>query len=436
MILLLLFILLAICEIYFLHKFKKITSPTVLLTALFIVGTIFAAIGNIEWKITVNPWLIFVMLFGIIAMAMGEGLAYRVKSRSNYSSGVISPVRRIVLFRWVHCLNILLLSICLFMFIREQVDLAYQVGYDGHNLFRWIRYGHHFAYVDNSTIIKICKAYMTASAYVYLFILLYNCFYLGAGFRLSDSVYLFPVAFYAVFQIFTGARSGFITLAVFVLICTFLLLDKRKGVNILKAIKWSVLAVVSFLLVFSLLGILTDKTTDSNFFENIKIYTGSSIVALSMYLDNFQFSGGVESFVGIVNIFIELFGDHTNSFSLEYVYFANGSSTNIYTAFRSYLNDYSYIGLFLIQFIIGFVFGYWHKCIFSNRKVVPLQILLYGYYMHFVVLSLFTPSLTSSFLTVGRIIDLCAIFIMYKATMILGSKIIRMPRANLLLQNT
>lgn len=53
----------------------------------------------------------------------------------------------------------------------------------------------------------------------------------------------------------------------------------------------------------------------------------------------------------------------------------------IYTAFRSYFNDYSYIGLFLIQFVLGLVFGYWHKCIISHRKVVPIQVLLYGYYI-------------------------------------------------------
>lgn len=415
MVLIALTFLLIIFEIYFLYRFKKITSPTVLLTAVFIVGALFAFIGNVEWKVNMNPLVLVVILLGVIAMAAGEIMAQRVKFSPINICEISYDGSRVQIFKWVHFLNLVLLIICLLLYVREQIDLAYAVGYGGNNLFRWIRYGHHFGYVDNTTLIKVCMSYMTAVNYIYLFIFVYNIFYAKQKKLVNSIVYLIPLPFYIVYQVFTSARSGFILLAVFLFISSVLLIDKKQNVSIFKFIKWAIVLIVAFFIVFSLLGYLTDKTTDSNIFENIKIYTGSSIVALSEYLDEMKYyNGGEESFVGFINFFKELFGHDTLSFSLEYVYFANGSSTNIYTAFRSYLNDFSYIGLIIIQFIIGFIFGYWHKSINFSSNLKPLSVMLYSYYMYFVVIALFTPTLTSGFLTVGRIFDLIMFIILFK----------------------
>lgn len=401
----------------FIKLYKSITSPSVLLSAEFILACFFAMVGNLNWKVDINPLICIVIPFSIICLATGEYIGRRITVGNNlYNRQQEVKKEKVDIKRWQCFIVFIVLLLFVYLYIQEQISLARSVGYSGSSLFRWIRYGHHFNYVDNSTFIKICISVIDATSLIFLYFFIYNTVVIDKKIKKCNFRYLLPLIPFILRQVFSGARSGFILLAAFIFISISILIERKQRIKIFRACIIALFLLVIFLIIFTQLGKLTDKTNDSNIFENIYIYVGSSIVAFSEFISNYKVPtlSGEETFTGFLNLISELIGKQSISFSLEYTYFANGSSTNIYTAFRSYINDFGYIGLFLIQFIIGILFGCWDNYNKKSYKVNGISIILYSLYSYYLILSLFTPTLTSSFLTVGRISNFVLIIFIYR----------------------
>lgn len=127
--------------------------------------------------------------------------------------------------------------------------------------------------------------------------------------------------------------------------------------KMLKIVKYILYALVIFFALFQLMGILTQKTGTLNPFDMLYGYSGAAVIALDKAIDMYQYDGrffGEESFYGLYG-FLNTFGfDIPNDIlHLPFVEIGEGQRTNIYTAIRTYLYDFGYIGMYMVQFLMG-----------------------------------------------------------------------------------
>ena len=95
-----------------------------------------------------------------------------------------------------------------------------------------------------------------------------------------------------------------------------------------------------------LLGMLTGKTQKVTVLQIIGEYFGSGIAALNEWLKNTYGLNkgsvlfGEETFRSLYQLIGRFININISSAIKEFVYFKNGNSTNVYTAFRDYYSDF------------------------------------------------------------------------------------------------
>lgn len=220
---------------------------------------------------------------------------------------------------------------------------------------------------------------------------------------------VFPGLFYA---FISRARSAFLLDAIF--FASSLLISKRENSDRNKTKLTFLLVCIGgfFLIFYSIVGVMSKKITNqTGFFQVICIYAGSSIIAFDKYLTAvpstiFSSPWGQETFFGILNLFHRFFpSSPSGTYFLEVIHFTNGDSTNIYTAFRSFVHDFGVLGAVFIPFFCGIYAALAHKLAFVSKGQKSLIIkAYYCLYLNNLVYSLFTPQMTSSFLTITEIL--------------------------------
>lgn len=397
------------------QAFRTCLSPSVLLLASFVAGSFFAILGDMNWKMGFDVIAYFLIVLGFVSMIVGETFGRRLVARRvnpTYIQDIDESHCQV--FNMLCVWGIIILCLfCLRFYIKEQISLAYLFGYNGVLFFKNLRAGLYSGAVENSTMSNICEMIIQVSFYFFTYYFIRNRVVYKVKIKPKEYLLLVPMLIYLVLQVFSAARAGFIAIAVYLVIVTIALQGKRSSVKIRKLIKYVVTLMIVFFVIFLFLGTLTEKVNDQNGLESIYVYAGSSIVAFSEYvkdfLDGVRYSNK-ETFVGLYNILKSFTGGRSNvtSFSLNFISFNNGSKTNIYTAFRSYLNDYGVFGLLSIQLLIGTILGFWSAKILKSKDVPScLNISLYSYYIYRLICCLFTPGLTSTMFTVGNLARIC-----------------------------
>lgn len=403
------------------HAFRTCISPSILLSATFTVGSFFAILGNINWKMKFDILAYFLILFAFIFMIVGEFFGRRLVSRRVNPTFVETiDSSQSQSFSLVCVWSAIIICIlCLRFYIKEQIELAYQFGYSGLLFFKYLRAGLYSGAIENSTMSNVCQMIIQILSYYFTYYFIKNRAVYKVKIKIREYLLLVPMLIYIILQVFSAARAGFIAIAIYFVIVTISLQGKKRSVSIRKLIKYGVGLMTVFFIIFLFLGTLTEKVNGQNGLESIYVYAGSSIVAFSEYVKEY-FKGvsysSKETFVGLYNLIKTFAGERTDvtSFSLNFITFSNGSITNIYTAFRSYLNDYGVIGLFTIQLLIGIILGFWSAKILKSKEMPScLNISLYSYYIYRLICCLFTPGLTSTMLTVGNIARICFAIMFY-----------------------
>lgn len=401
--------------------FRTPISPSVILAGTFIIGTFFAILGNMQWKVSFDIFAYILIFFAFVFIIIGEYFGRKLVSKTIKQTYIRDTTElRYQQFN-ISCILILIIICiaCLIFYIREQISLAYQFGYAGTLFFKNLRAGLYSGAVENSTISNVCEMIVQILFYYCTYFFIRNRVVYKVKIKKSELLLLVPMICYIILQIFSAARSGFISIAVYLLIVSIALKGKISTIKITKILKYLIFLLVIFFVVFLFLGTLTEKVNNENGLESIYIYAGSSIVAFSKYVENY-FNGisypNKETFVGLFNIIKSFSGGQSDvtSFSLNFLKFNNGSMTNIYTALRAYLNDYGVLGISIIQLCTGIILGYWSAKIGKNKKVPScISVSLYSYYIYRLVCCLFTPGLTSTMLTVGNIARICFAVCLY-----------------------
>lgn len=399
---------------------RDIMSPTFILSVLFLASNLFAIVGNVKWKVTINPDLLFVFFVGMLALYLGELIVLAfAKGKKVLKRNFHNQEDRIDISFNKMMSIIIINSIILVLYFRRLVQMASSIGYSGSMLLKYVRVATITEGIKAGAAFTIFLGLISASGYFCIYIIIHNILIAKTKpFSSRNLIYYVPIIQQIIRSIIGGARNGLISIVVVVFACSIIQYQGDiKKVKMSKILVFGSIALCGFLILFTNLGKLTGKTTVDNFTDTIFIYAGSSIVAFSAWLDKGLIGTsnvfGGESFWGIRYLMNMIFPSiHVDSKFLEMTWFADGTKTNIYTAFRSYLFDFGWSGLLLIMFLIGFIFNISYKI--TKKHHNPFLTVLYAYFLYNYIYILFTPSITSNLFTSSQIFSVFWMLIIYK----------------------
>lgn len=198
---------------------------------------------------------------------------------------------------------------------------------------------------------------------------------------------------YVPFIILTGGRQGFMYLVMFSMISFFLIYRKKLGdkISLTKEITIIGLAMVFFLLSFLGIGLVNGKIgTDTKFLSVLVHYAGTNISAFDVYINEMFIPDtqyiGTTTLQQIYRVLYVIGFDVPQFFQYITLFTCFAPvSTNVYTAFYRYINDFGYLGCALIMFLIGFFYTFLYRkmyhCGLKNQMILLYASIAYPMFL-------------------------------------------------------
>lgn len=315
------------------------------------------------------------------------------------------------------------MSVITLFYVKKTYEISLMMGNTSGllTMLHYVRTAYLFTDASVGSVLAILGFSVNAMGYVFVFIVLYNYVFFGKGY--VKWIYFIPIIIYFISASMGTGRTVFIRFFATILTIGVLLWYKKKNINKLKLANViriflvGVFGVAIFYAVFQLLGIFTAKTGTLSVWDMLSIYTGSSIPGLNIFLNDFipdNHFWGSESFHSLYSTLNMVgFNLPNDTIHLEFVDFSNGYSTNIYTSLRSYIYDFGYLGMFLVQFINGVFFSLFYVNIKSRKKINYLFIIVYGYLNYGLAIQGIEEDFLRSFMSVTQIFEIFFITIFY-----------------------
>lgn len=410
---LIILLVLLICIDIYIFKIvnKDYLSPSLITCCIYTVGTFFSILGNKKWEGNITFLTVLVIVTAVIFTLIGE-IIIRGKwnnNNNNDNNKFNYKIIDIPLFITIIILGVSILA-CIYNYqnIRE-----YLISDDNFSLF-YLRNMMLNGNIQNNFILVILSFFAQAAGYIYLYIFITNTLLIGIKNCLRKYfIHLIAVLPLIFLTIISTSRTGYINIFVFILV-VYLLQSKRigdKNFSMFNVVKKVILAIVAFFIIFSFIGELRnieEKDTENYFV----LYAGSPIVALNSYLNEYIGPNdifGEETLAGLrgtLNKFIP--NIEQGNFFLEYTYFSNGDSTNVYSLIRSLIADYGYIGFMCMEIMIG-IFYMCFLVIVRNKNYILFDI-YFAMFIYYLVQQLFTPTIFTSFMSITQIALFAFIF--------------------------
>lgn len=258
------------------------------------------------------------------------------------------------------------------------------------NMLEYSRNAYLFTDAGMGTALSIGSFFVLALGYFYTYVLVY-CI-VGQGQKMNDILknkkLECAIVILSLLSAMLGTgRTFLIKYIVFLFITIYytrFLRYKIKRVSfheLLGTLKKMIIALVVFFILFQLMGILTNKTGKLSVGDMLYGYSGASIIALDRSIESFSKDGrffGEESFYGLYGFLNALGLNIPNDIlHLPFVDIGNGQRTNIYTSLRTYLYDFGYVGLYIVQFLLGAVSAMMYSLMYRFR-MHPIYLMIYG----------------------------------------------------------
>ena len=185
------------------------------------------------------------------------------------------------------------------------------------------------------------------------------------GWRRASCLCLLPTLVYIPHAVLSTARGDFLTVTVVAILLAGIQYQIKNGCsgrNNLRLLGGMMAAFVLFFSAFFAAGSLTWKglTETRGPFRIISHYTGAQIPAFDAYLNGRAYPEdewiGTHSLIGPYSNMRALGMEvPETSIFLEFTAFEN-VDTNVYTSLRRYIQDYGFVGMGLIVFLLGLIY--------------------------------------------------------------------------------
>jgi len=421
---LLLVTLLFIVLLVYVFNDLDILSPSIISISMYIFSLLIVLINSNYWNETISAQAVVIVLLGISSFVFGEvssTLVYKNLNRrrtKNFNRDGVSSVKEIVISRRKMIIIVIFVLVVEYLYFKYMLNLAFAGGYglNGRSFLSSARLAmlNTDIYIAPSWFLKLGKAAVKAIAFITIFIMVNNKVFLNKKVKLR---YIIPNLLYAFQSILSTGRTEIIYYIVYILMLIFIAWKIKNGWSRKldgKIIKYGLSGIVVFLVIFRLLGYLTGKSEYLSLWDNLSIYIGSPIIALSKYLDKNITNSffGEETLNSVYGVLRYLGFDFPRLYvPLEDVFW-NNVKTNIYTSLRRYLQDYTLFGMIIIQYFLGLFYGTWFNSI-RYKMQYGFSLILFAKLFFPVVESVIEERFFNIVLTTGMFYDIAMLYIIY-----------------------
>ena len=151
-------------------------------------------------------------------------------------------------------------------------------------------------------------------------------------------------------------------------------------------------------------------------FSIIAHYGGLSAPALSVYLNSTPLESPYIGLTTLWDIYSKLrvlgLSLPQNITFLKFVQF-HGINTNVYTAMRRYIEDYGYIGMYLIMYFLGIIYTAFYRFVeYRSHSLFPIAI--YAFIALPLVFSINDEIFLAHILRTSNLYQICLMYIFFK----------------------
>lgn len=354
-------------------------------------SSFFGALNAQRWSLSINYITLIIVLGGCFSFFAGCFFSYyefrKIPGQILHDTTISIDNANKKIF--ILCI----ISVVLLGFsFKEVYSLALQLGNTGgiSTMIGTVRYPMERQEISFSRWMSYRSLFVQSVCYVCIYIF-FEYFFKKRKLHIQ---YLLPTLIYIPFTILTTGRMDILFLLTYIVtvFAIFYLKENHYSPHSKKII--CLILVLSgsiFIGLFLLYGVFTGKviTEERTPFIIISHYMGLSFPAFDRFLSNIpveSFYIGSNTLTGIYNNLLSLgFPVSKPNIFLEFVEF-EGIDTNVYSAFRRYIEDYGIVGMMSLLFTIGAIFSAIYNYI-ALRKVNKYIFIMYATYTWTLVLS-------------------------------------------------
>ena len=420
---LLLFFLLVILWIVYVAFDFDILSPSFVITGVFCFAVMFTLAEYNKLYYTIGFETVFIIITGIMTFAFVESLIKFLNQKKKKVFFDEKIYKYIEIQEWKIILLIIIDILILIATYREVVRVANFNSNTALGLINRFKMVNSFGDSEgrtafNSIISQLSKISM-AGAYICTFLVAYNRIFFGVRKKLI--LYVIPVVLWIPLPLIKANRLDVIQYVVAAVVYTYFLFMMKKGwrkKGYQKFIKRMIVFVPLFLMGFYLLKLVMQIGSEMTMVDYLFAYVGGSITNLEAYIQSPVSKSdiwGRECFYRIYNGLHSL-GLYSENFTahLEFRTIAKGIRLNTYTYFRRALQDFGYMGMYLVVALSSvFYNGLYYKTKQLAKKNKNFAIICYG--LVFYPCVLFTTDFyIKNILTIGMLSTIFLFYVMYK----------------------
>lgn len=386
---------------------KDILSPFAISTIMFLISTGVAVVYMSKWQFSLSYLTVFIIISALLIFGAGEIFSKKVCGCLFKKEPEIR-LDRVEIPTGLTIVIILLMCVFLFYSFRTIYALSVQGG-------NTEGYGAMLTYARRMTLqegysrnrgLNHILVFSKALSYVFGWAALHNFVY--RRFKKSDCLYVIPVALgFGIYAIGTVTRGFAIEWIAYYLMLYLLMCSKKnhwKNIKIWKIALVGGGALAVFLVLFIFLGMAANRFNLASIVDTIAFYTGLSIPSLDHYIANHipvsQIVGS-ETLYGVYAVLNKLgMSDVSMNMALEFISF-NGVEGNVFTSLRRYINDFGYVGLYIVQFYLGVFYGFFYNFVKKQSSEGPM--IVYAIFAYPLVIQAIEEKFFSAYVAVGTV---------------------------------
>lgn len=375
MIYILLFLLFLLLLIEYNINGKNILSAGLISICMYIISTATVVIYMDYFQYEITSKTVWIIILSLILLCIGEAIFLKASKKKSANLEMKHNKEKPIHISYVSLAIIIIFSLTVDYFCFKNLFSALgNTGVYG-NIFEQFESARSFLvyagenYSKGILLSQACVITECLSLFCF-FAYSYNRIY----HRIKSTYYLIPIALYVLQLLSSTGRTGYIGLITVACIIIFVFQKDKTNwsrENDKKIIKYSIEAILIFLLIFRISGYITGTSHLSSISENIVKYVGSSIIGLDVFLNSSYTLNSLESSETLRNLllFLKQFGFNISYYSshLEKFSYENGIS-NVYTGLRSSIKDYTLLGMLISRFMLGNFYGILLRKLRDNKR--------------------------------------------------------------------
>lgn len=386
---------------------RDLAAPGSLFCLGFLTSSFFLMLNTAKWNYHISGKTVFFVCASVLVFQIGCSLGKKIRINTN----LLPAIMRLSINK--RFLKIFIIVVIIASFVIRIFDVYYATGQI--NVFSGALYIYRFNPKETqfTSLVRLCDAAMAAIIIYNVTILAEKTIFRENRKLKNAGVVLLGVLYYAL----SSSRIELIYIFIYYAIAYYFCIKSNDMRVNMKTIRTILLIVALLYIVFFVAGYLTGKSQmQESAFENISLYTGSSIGALDKWLgensETGQYFGSV-IFRGISNI-LSLLGLPTNFVKDPHIRFINlgnmSHTTNVFSCIAELLSDVGSFGMFLILFLEGtFSQILYKKARIMYKKNEKYSMCVYLYLAPILVASSISERFFRVFLTLSTIVFLVII---------------------------